>query len=133
MLRKPGDVAETRGFALKVRARPKMFKRLATRDALHGSRPNLRQRDPGGRIVPTPSDATDQGASTKRCAPREKIIIISIIHRSIHVPRDTPLGLGLDVDLTQKNGRSIRRKPPKNPKKCLEEKNCKHCFYLVLD
>ena len=43
------------------------------------------------------------------------------------------LGLGLEVDLTQKNGRSIRRKPPKNSKKCLGEKNCKHCFYLVLD
>ena len=45
-----------------------MFKRLATRDTLHGSRPNLGHRDPNGRIVPTPFDVSDKGASTKRCA-----------------------------------------------------------------
>ena len=33
---------------------------------------NLRQRDPNGRIVPTPSDVSDKGASTKRCARRKK-------------------------------------------------------------
>ena len=32
---------------------PKKNSRLATLDTLHGSRPNLRQRDPDGRIVPT--------------------------------------------------------------------------------
>ena len=35
----PGDVAETGGFALPV-PKAKKFKRLATRDTLHGSRPN---------------------------------------------------------------------------------------------
>ena len=63
MLRKPGDLPQ-------VCPRPKTFKRLATRDTLHGSRPNLRQRDPKGRIVPTPSDVSDEGTSTKRCAGR---------------------------------------------------------------
>ena len=61
MLRKPGDLPQ-------VCVRPKKFKKLATRDTLHGSRPNLRQRDPDGRIVLTPSDVSDKGASTKRCA-----------------------------------------------------------------
>ena len=67
----PGDVAETRGFALSV-PKAKKFKRLATRDTLHGSRPNPRQRDPDGRIVPTPSDVSGRGASTKRYARRTK-------------------------------------------------------------
>ena len=67
----PGDVAETRGFALRV-PKAKKFKRLATRDTLHGSCPNLRQREPDGRIVPTPSDVSAKGASTKRCARRKK-------------------------------------------------------------
>ena len=52
--------------------RPKKFKRLATRDTLHGSRPNLRQRDPNGRIVPTPPNVSYKGVSTKRCARRKK-------------------------------------------------------------
>ena len=68
----PGDVAETRGFPLYVPNAKEKFKRLATRDTLHGSRPNLRQREPDGRIVPTPPDVWDKGASTKRCAQRRK-------------------------------------------------------------
>ena len=48
--------------------RKKTFKRLATCDTLHGWRPNLRQRDPNGSIVPTPYDVSDKGASKKRCA-----------------------------------------------------------------
>ena len=39
MLRKPGDL-------LQVCPRQKKSKRLAMRDTLHGSRPNLRQREP---------------------------------------------------------------------------------------
>ena len=58
--------------------RPKKFKMLATRDTLHGSRPNLQQREPDGRIVPTPPDVWDKGANTKRCARRKKKI--TIIH-----------------------------------------------------
>ena len=42
------------------------------RDTQHGSRPNLQQREPDGRIVPTPPDVWDKGASTKRCARRKK-------------------------------------------------------------
>ena len=59
----PGDVEETRGFA----QGQKKFKRLATRDTLHGSRPNLRHRGLDGRIVPPtpPSELSDKGASTK--------------------------------------------------------------------
>ena len=59
MLREPVDLPY-------VCPRPKKLKRLATRDTLHGSRPNLRQRDPNGRIVPTPSDVSDKGANRKR-------------------------------------------------------------------
>ena len=65
MLRKPGDLPQ-------VCPRPKKFKRLTTRDILHGSRQNLRQRDPDDRIVPAPSDVSDKGAGTKRCARRKK-------------------------------------------------------------
>ena len=64
VLRKPGDLP-------KVCPRPKKFKRLATRDILHGSRPNLRQRHPDGRIVPTLSDVSDKSARTKTCARRK--------------------------------------------------------------
>ena len=45
MLRKPGDLPQ-------VCPRPKMFKRLATRDTLHGSRPNLPQREPTVELCP---------------------------------------------------------------------------------
>ena len=65
MLRKPGDLPY-------VRPTPKKLKRLATRDVLNGSRPNLRQREPDGRVLPTPTNVWDEGASTKRCARREK-------------------------------------------------------------
>ena len=65
MLRKPGDLPYPC-------PRPKKLKRFATRDTLHGSRPNLRQRDRMGRIVPTPSDGSDNGGSKKRCARRKK-------------------------------------------------------------
>ena len=68
----PGDVAETRAFASSMPKATCKSKRLATRDTLHGSRPNLRQRDPDGLIVTTPSDFSDKGASTKRCARRKK-------------------------------------------------------------
>ena len=57
-MRKPGDLPYPC-------PRPKKLKWLATRDTLHGSRPNLEQRDPKVRIVPTPSDVSDKGASTK--------------------------------------------------------------------
>ena len=50
----------------------KKVQKLATRDTLHGSRPNLQQHEPDGRIVPTPSDVWDKGASTKRYARRKK-------------------------------------------------------------
>ena len=65
MLRKPGDLPQ-------VCPRTKKVKRLAMRDTLHGSRPNLQQREPDGRLVPTPPDVWDKGASTKRCARRKK-------------------------------------------------------------
>ena len=65
MLWKPGDLPQ-------MSPTPKKFQRLATRDTLHGSRPNLRQREPDGRIVPTPPDVSDKGAGTKRCAQRKK-------------------------------------------------------------
>ena len=74
MLRKPGD-------CLKCAQGQKKFERLATRDTLHGSRPNLRHRDLDGRIVPTPSDVWDKGASTKRYARRSKKMTIICIHR----------------------------------------------------
>ena len=64
----PEDVAETWGFALYVPKAKKKFKRLAKRDPLHRLRPNLRQREPDGQIVPTPPDLSEKGASTKRCA-----------------------------------------------------------------
>ena len=73
MLRKPGDLPYSC-------PRPKKFKRLATRDILHGSRPYVQQRGPDGRIVPTPSDVSDKGASTKRCARRKKKLTIIRIH-----------------------------------------------------
>ena len=84
MLRKPGDLPQ-------VCPRPKKFERLATRDTLHGSRPNLRQREPDGRrIVPTPPDVSDEGASTKRCARREKkyhnyTYIYVVLHRYVYI------------------------------------------------
>ena len=65
MLRKPGDLPYPC-------PRPKQFKRHATRDKPHGSRPNLRQRDPNGRIVPTPLNVLDEGPSTKRRVRKEK-------------------------------------------------------------
>ena len=59
------DVAETQDL-LRIRPRPKKFERLATRDTQHGSRPNLGQRDPNDRIVPTSTDDADKGASAKK-------------------------------------------------------------------
>ena len=67
----PGDVAGTRGFTSSM-PNARTVKRLATRDTQHGSRPNLRQRDPNGRIVPTPPDVSDKGSNTKRCARKKK-------------------------------------------------------------
>ena len=71
MLRKPGDLPCPC-------PRPKNFLRLATRDTLHGSRPNLRQRDPKGVIVSTPPNVTAKGkvASTERCVRRKKMTIM---------------------------------------------------------
>ena len=65
MLRKPGDLPYSC-------PRPKKLERLATRDTLHGPCPNLRQRDPNGRIVPTPPNVSNKGASTKRCVRSRK-------------------------------------------------------------
>ena len=73
MLRKPGDLPQ-------VCPRPKKVKRLATRDTLHRSRLNLREHEPDGRIVPTPHDVSDKGASTKRRARKKKI---TIVHKHI--------------------------------------------------
>ena len=47
------DVAETLGFGLSMPKVKTVSKGCATRDTLHGSRPNLRQRDPNGLTVPT--------------------------------------------------------------------------------
>ena len=58
------------GICLECAQGQKKLKRLATRDALHESRPNLRQRDPNRRIAP--SDVSDKGVSTKRRARRKK-------------------------------------------------------------
>ena len=65
MLRKPEDLPYPC-------PRPKKFKRLATRNTLHESRPNLRQCDPNGRIMPTPPNDSDKGASTTICPRRSK-------------------------------------------------------------
>ena len=69
----PGDVAETRGFALYV---PQAKKVLKACHARHTARiaPKPPQREPDGRIVPTPPDVWDKGASTKRCVRGEKKI-----------------------------------------------------------
>ena len=64
MLRKPGDLPY-------MCPRPKKFKRLATPDTLHGSRPNLRQREPDGRIVPTPPDVRTK-VRARRDVPKGK-------------------------------------------------------------
>ena len=64
-MRKPGDFPQ-------VCPRPKKFERLATRDTLHGSRPNLRRRDPKDRTVPPPLNVSGKGASTKRCVRKKK-------------------------------------------------------------
>ena len=78
MLRKPGDLPYPC-------PRPKKFKRLATRDTLHGSRPNLRQRDRVGRIVSTPPpNVSGKGASTKRCARRKEKMTTIRIHVKVH-------------------------------------------------
>ena len=65
MCRKPGDLS-------KVCPKVKKLERLATRDTQHGSRPDLQQREPDGRIVSTPPDVWDKGASTKGCARSKK-------------------------------------------------------------
>ena len=75
MLRKPGGLPQ-------VCPRPKKIEGLATRDTLHESRPNLRRRDVDSRIVPTPSDVSDKGASTKRYARRKQKMTIIHIHIS---------------------------------------------------
>ena len=62
MLRKPGDLPQ-------VCPRPKKFNRLATRDTLHGSRPNLRQHEPDGRIVPTAPDVFGTKVRARRDVP----------------------------------------------------------------
>ena len=65
MLRKPGDLPY-------VSPRPKKFERLATHDTLNGSRPNLRQREPDGRIVPTPPNRLGQKCEHEEMCPKEK-------------------------------------------------------------
>ena len=74
MLRKPGDLPYPC-------PRPKKFGRLAMRDTLHESRPNIRQCDPNGRIAPTPSSVSGKGASTKRCARRKKKLQLYVYTR----------------------------------------------------
>ena len=49
-----------------------MLEGLVTRDTLHRLGPNLEQRDPKVRIVPTPSDFSDKGASTKRYVRKQR-------------------------------------------------------------
>ena len=75
MLRKPGDLPYPC-------SRSRKSKGLATCDPLHESRPNLRQRDPNGRIVPPPPNASDKGASTKRCFRQKQMAIMRV-----HIPR----------------------------------------------
>ena len=65
MTRKPGDLPQ-------VCPRPKNIQRPATRDTLHGLRPNLRQRDPKDRNVPIPPNVSDKGANTNRCVRKKK-------------------------------------------------------------
>ena len=72
MLRKPRDSPY-------VCPRPKKFKRLAARDTLNGSRPNLRQREPDGRILPTlPTFGTKVRARRDVPEGKNKITIIHI-------------------------------------------------------
>ena len=59
---------------------------LATRDTQHRSRPNLRRRDPNGRILPASSDASDKAASKKRCSPRKRNVTI-IRERNVTIIR----------------------------------------------
>ena len=75
-------VAETRGHLPYRCPRPKKFTRLATRDTLHGSRPNLRQ-GPNGRIAPTPPNVTDTLARARRDVPEGKKNAILRIHTYI--------------------------------------------------
>ena len=66
MLRKPEDLPYPC-------PRPENIKRLATRDTLHRSRPNLRQRDRMGRIVPTSSDVSGkERCKHKKVCPKKK-------------------------------------------------------------
>ena len=110
MLWKPGDLPQ-------MCPTPKKFQRLATRDTLHGSRPNLRQREPDGRIVPTPPDVSDKGASTKRCARRGKKIAIKHIHIHILVKRTMRLHVFLcssgGAAMLNRDVRARRQAPPR--------------------
>ena len=62
MLRKPGDLPQ-------VCPRPKKFKRVATRDTLHGSRPNLQQREPDTVELCPPHPTFETKVPTRRDAP----------------------------------------------------------------
>ena len=58
----------------------KKVKRLATRDTLNGSRPNLRQREPDGRIVPTPPTFGTKVRARRDVPEGRKNITIILIH-----------------------------------------------------
>ena len=105
MLRKPGDLPYPCPL-------PKKFKRLATRDTLHGSRPNLRQRDPDGRIVPTPSSVSDkgEGASTKTCVRRKKKMIIIRMHRLRFIAWPNHLAVLYSVYMSTREKKGRRQK-----------------------
>ena len=82
--------------------RPEKVKRLAMRDTQHGSRPNLPHRQPDGRLVPTPPDVWDKGASTKRCGRRQKktqlyMYIFCLFSFCITWHRDCCKTLGIDM------------------------------------
>ena len=94
MLRKPWGLPQ-------VCPRPKKFKKLATRDTLHGSRLNFQQREPDGRIVPTPPDVWDKGASTKKCARRKKRTLLYICIYPCSEIASSPLPCVVRVSLTQ--------------------------------
>ena len=73
MLRKPGDLPQ-------VCPRPKKFKKVPRATHCTDRAQTSSNFEPDGRIVPTPPDVWDKGASTKRCARREKKITIIHIH-----------------------------------------------------
>ena len=76
MLQKLGDLPQ-------VCPRPKKFERHATRDTPHGSRPNLPQRDPKHRIVPSPPNVWIKVRARRDVSEKRKTGTIIRIRRRI--------------------------------------------------